>query len=85
MSNMELLQAYLVSIGIYFVVILAMLEVFADKIANNGWLDGLDMEDDENPYPSLFLICTIPFVRLWQCITVLIMAFITKEDFEKYE
>lgn len=79
---MELLQAYLVSIGIYFVVVLALLELFTDRIIENGWLDGCEVSEDENPYLPLFLICAVPVFRLWQCISIFVMAFHAKDEFE---
>ena len=82
---MELLQAYLISIGIYFVAFLVVTELFAVRIFNNGWMDGIDVDEDENPYFTAFLTCAIPVVRIIFCVTVIIMAFNTKEDFEKWQ
>ena len=80
---MEWLQTYFITIGIYFIVTLALLEIFADRIEANGWLDGCEVGEDENPYLQLFLSCAVPVFRLWQCISIFVMAFHTKDEFEE--
>lgn len=84
---MELLQWYLASIIIYFVVIIVLIEFCADKIEANGWLDDCapDSDDDENPYTALLLICSVPILRFMQCVTIIVMAAMTKEEYEKLE
>lgn len=80
---MELLQWYLVSIGVYFVTCLVLLDLFADRIMENGWLDDFEVDDFcDNPYPELFLKCAIPIVRVGQCAAILTMAFHTREEIE---
>lgn len=80
---MELLRAYLVSIGFYFIVDLVLLELFTDRIVENGWIDDCEVSEDENPYLQLFLSCAVPVFRLWQCISIFVMAFHTKDEFEE--
>lgn len=90
---MQLLQWYIVSIMIYFVVHMVLLELCSEKIYTNGWLDNYDLDinccdyddddDDENPYLTLLIICAVPIFRLLQCITIIAMTTITKEEYEK--
>lgn len=88
MNNMEWLQWYLISVGFYYVVELVLMNMFMDRITENGWFDDNDDEyvcsnEYRNPYSDLFILCCIPIFRLWHCLTAIRMAFVTKEEYEK--
>lgn len=83
---MQLFQWYLISIPIYFILNLFFMDVFSDRIYDNGWLDDFDDSDDcgaANVYLNIFVECGVPIVRLLCLITIHMMAFMTKEEYEK--
>lgn len=83
---MQLLQWYLISVVIYFIANLFLMDVFSDRIFDNGWLDDFDDSDDfdgANVYLNIFVECGVPIVRLLCLSTIIMMAFVTKEEYEK--
>lgn len=83
---MQWLQWYLISVVIYFIANLFLMDVFSDRIFDNGWLDDFDDSDDcdvSNVYLNMFVECGVPIVRLLCLSTIIMMAFVTKEEYEK--
>ena len=82
---MQWLQWYLISVVIYFVANLFFMDVFSDRICDNGWLDDFDDSDDCNGadvYLHIFVECGVPIVRLLCLASIIMMAFVTKEEYE---
>lgn len=86
---MELLQTYLISIMIYFIINMALSDLFVYKIEANGWLDNYDLDTDNDddsdghPYLMMLVMCAIPILRLMYCAIIIVMAAMTKEEYEK--
>lgn len=79
-----MLDFYLSSIIIWFIILFSEAVVFNKQIRNNGWLD---MEKKRNIIRTLFsyvLFAALPVFRLLIAIILFMMAFTTKERFDKY-
>lgn len=79
-----MLDFYLSSIIIWFIILFSEVVVLNKQIRNNGWLD---MQKKRNIIRTLFsyvLFAALPVFRLLVAISLFIMALVTKERFDKF-
>lgn len=74
---------YLISIFIWFALIVSYLCVASMQIADNGWVDGKRGGSAPQAFISLLITCAIPILRAIFLCVVIYMATHTKEEFEE--
>ena len=78
-----MIEFYLFSIIVWFLMIFGSIYLFKSKIIENGWLEG-SKPVKNGSLITVFLACAIPFVRAFYFLSVIIMAGMTKEQFEEW-
>ena len=78
-----MMTLYLVSIVIWFVLIVCYLLSSSTQIVNNGWLDGPNGGSPGYAFIVLLLTCAMPILRFVFLSVVVYMATHTKEEFEE--
>lgn len=79
-----MLETYLATIIIYMIVIYGMLYLFAERIAENGWTNGIK-PNGTDPRIALLFLSAIPVLRIAIILCLIYMITHTKEDFEKFK
>lgn len=79
---MKMIELYLFSIVVWFLMIFGSIYLFKDKIRENGWLE-YPKTTKKSSWITIFLACAIPLVRATYFLAVLIMAGMTTEQFEE--
>ena len=75
-------EVYLVTVIVYMITLYGMLYLFAERIVENGWTNGIK-QNDKDPRVIFLLISAIPVLRTSFVLCFIYMITHTKEDFEK--
>jgi hypothetical protein len=79
-----MLDFYLSSIVIWFIILFSEIIVLKDAIYKNGWLDP---QKKRNPIRSIFsyvLVSAVPIFRLFVAIMTFVLATYSKEHYDKF-
>ena len=79
-----MLDFYLSSVIIWFIILFSEITVLKDAIYRNGWLDP---QKKRNPVRSIFsyvLVAAIPIFRLFVAIMTFVIATYSKERYEAF-
>jgi hypothetical protein len=79
-----MLDFYLSSIIIWFIILFSEVVVFNKQIRNNGWLDMQKKRNIIRTLVSYVLFAALPIFRLLTAIALFMMACVSKERFEKF-
>ena len=77
-----MLGFYLSIVVIWMIVIYALINIFKDTIKANGWIP--ENNKKKNTIVALFMLSAVPLFRLGVAIIIIMMAGITKEQFEEW-
>lgn len=77
-----MLKFYFGTIIFYMIVIFGMACLYAEKIKENGWLEGVKTSKLDG-FVKLVTMSCIPVIRLFAVIMIFVMACVTKEKYEE--
>lgn len=78
-----MLKLYLTSVVIFMIIIHGMLSIFKYGIQEKGWYSSETAK--VNKLTGLFMLASVPIVRVAVIVLIFYMATHTKEDFEKWQ
>ena len=78
-----MLTFYLSTVVIWMIIFLSLMLILVERIDKNGWLTGHSNKGSVKDIVHLFLISTIPILRLVIVIIFITMASVNKEEFYK--
>ena len=79
-----MLTFYLSTVVIWMIIFLSLMLILVERIDKNGWLTGDSNKGSVKDIVHLFLISTIPILRLVIVIIFITMASVNKEEFYEW-
>ena len=78
-----MLQAYLVSICIWMIIIFCAAVLFAETIKQKGWIDSGEHAGFFDMWFKLFCMSAVPLLRIVFLLTIIFMSAVSKEEYEE--
>lgn len=78
-----MLKVYLISVVIWMIIIFCTTYLFAEQIKQKGWIETNKHGSFFKALFNVFCMSVVPLLRLLFLITILLMAGVTKEEFEE--
>lgn len=76
---------YILSVALWFVVLKFTAVLFNELIVENGWIDVNDVAGTTKRKRKSLLVSFIPIVRLFVFVMTLVMAVVTKAEYEEFK
>ncbi len=80
-----MLEIYIASVVLWFVVLKFTAVLFQELIVENGWIDVNNVAGTTKRKRKSLLVSFIPIVRLFVFAMMLVMAVVTKKEFEEFK
>lgn len=80
-----MLETYIASVILWFVVLKVTAVLFNELIVENGWIDVNNVAGTTKRKRKSLLVSFIPIVRLFVFAMMLVMSVVTKAEYEEFK